>query len=335
MVRRYAAAALIVLVAGILLIAAWPQLFGLQFQPIVAQVVSLRGMAASIAAVVALILLLLALAVRPFRRLGASLAILLVLFVGVNAAVLATRGFDGSTAERAGSITVLAWNTLGDAPGAAAIAELGLSTGADIVSLPETSEETADDVAARMTAAGRPMTAHTLAFNRIAKAKSTSVLVSTELGSYSQDSSRGSTSVVPTLVMTSDDGSGPTIIAAHPVAPITGYLDAWQADLRWLATACTGENIIMAGDLNSTIDHYGPLANTTADSIGDCRDAALHTGDAAAGTWPANLPAVLGAPIDHVMATAEWTATSVSVIEDRDDSGSDHRPIVATLAPAG
>ena len=158
------------------------------------------------------------------------------------------------------------------------------------MSLPETSEETAVDVAARMTAAGRPMIAHTLAFNRIAKAKSTSVLVSTELGSYSQDSSRGSTSVVPTLVMTSDDGSGPTIIAAHPVAPITGYLDAWHADLRWLATACTGENIIMAGDLNSTIDHYGPLANTTADSIGDCRDAALHTGDAAAGTWPANPP---------------------------------------------
>ena len=333
MFRRITAAALILAAATALLITAWPQLFGMQFLPIVDQVIALRAVAAGVAAGLLVIVLILVLAVRPFRRLGAAFAVMLLAFIAVTGAVLATRGYgDGPLADKQdGDLTVLAWNTLGDAPGARAIADLALSTGADIVSLPETTEETAIEAALLMKEQGRPMWVNHIAFDQVSKARSTSLLTSTDLGEYSIDVGAGSTSVVPTIVATPDDGTGPTIIAAHPVAPIPDYLDSWRADLEWLRGACTGDDIIVAGDLNSTIDHYGRLANTPGATIGDCVDAAAATGSAAVGTWPADIPSALGAPIDHVMATPNWTARSVEVIRSVDDLGSDHRPIVARL----
>jgi len=44
---------------------------------------------------------------------------------------------------------------------------------------------------------------------------------------------------------------------------------------------------------------------------------------------------VLGAPIDHVLATRAWQPIGFRVIESRDGAGSDHRPVVAQLRPAG
>ncbi|MET3768667.1 endonuclease/exonuclease/phosphatase (EEP) superfamily protein YafD [Marisediminicola sp. UYEF4] len=340
MIRKIAAAVLTIGLAGILLVAVWPQLLGLELVPVVAHIVSLRAVAAvgALAGIVAL--LLVALVIPSFRRLGASLSVLLLVFIAATGAVLATRGFGSAdaaaTADGAGDdLTVLTWNTLGDEPGAAEIARLALETGADIVALPETTRETAVEVAVIMKREGRPMWAHTLALDEISKARSTSLLTSADLGTYSRDTSRGSTSVVPSVIVTPDDGTGPTIVAAHPVAPITGYFDDWREGLEWVKGACTGENIIVAGDFNSTIDHNSRLANDSASTIGDCVDAALTTGAAAVGTWPTDVPPLLGAPIDRVMATDDWTATSVRVVLDRDGLGSDHRPVVATLRPTG
>ncbi len=346
MIRKIAAAVLTIGVAGILLVAVWPQLLGLELVPVVAHIVSLRAVAAvgALAAIVAL--LLVALVIPSFRRLGASLSVLLLVFIAATGAVLATRGFGSDDAGGAAAVdatadaavddlTVLTWNTLGDAPGAQEIARLALETGADIVALPETTRETAIEVALIMKGEGRPMWVNTLALDQISKARSTSLLTSADLGMYSRDTSRGSTSVVPSVIVTPDDGTGPTIVAAHPVAPITGYFDAWREDLEWVKSACTGENIIIAGDFNSTIDHYRRLANDRDSTIGDCVDAAQTMRAAAVGTWPTDVPPLLGTPIDHIMATDNWTATHVRVILDRDGLGSDHRPIVATLSPTG
>jgi endonuclease/exonuclease/phosphatase (EEP) superfamily protein YafD len=40
---------------------------------------------------------------------------------------------------------------------------------------------------------------------------------------------------------------------------------------------------------------------------------------------------MLGAPIDHVMATPDWTVSGSVVMRSLDGSGSDHRPIVVQL----
>jgi endonuclease/exonuclease/phosphatase (EEP) superfamily protein YafD len=62
---------------------------------------------------------------------------------------------------------------------------------------------------------------------------------------------------------------------------------------------------------------------------------AAATGNAAVGTWPTSVPALVGAPIDHVLATPNWTPTGFRVLAGEDAAGSDHRPVLARLAPAG
>lgn len=336
MLRRTVALVVVAASAFILLVAGWPQALGLHLAPLAAQVVSLRGLAALLA-VVAAVIFAVALLSRALRRLVAALAVLCVVFAIASVAVMASRGIGTERNADAGdgAVTVLAWNTLGDVPGAQAIADLVLETGADIVALPETTEELSLEVASILDAAGRPMYVTTVSLDDISKARSTSLLTSADLGAYRRDDSLGTTPVVPSVVAVPVDGTGPTIVAAHPVAPIPGYLEQWRDDLDWVRAACTGDDVILAGDLNSTLDHYSSLGNTPDASIGDCVDAAAATGDAAVGTWPVRLPPLLGAPIDHVMATPSWRATSTRVIEDRDDEGSDHRPVVAQLVPAG
>ncbi len=336
MFRRFLAAVVVIVVAAVLLVLAWPQLFGLAQTPVVAQVVSLRGLAVAIALIGVVALTLLALVWAGVRRFAATLAIMLLVFCGISVAVLSTRGFGNPGFESAGNddVTVLSWNTLGGAPGADTIARLALNTGAEIVTLPETTNETGLQVAELMKAAGSPMWVYTVAYDQISKARSTTLLVSTRLGEYSVDAGATTTSVLPSIVATPQNGSGPTIVAVHAVAPIPGEMPHWRSDLRWLTTACGGNNVIMAGDFNSTLDHYGGLGIDSA-TIGNCSDAAQATNNAAVGTWPAALPALLGAPIDHVMTTPNWRVTGMRVVQSEDGTGSDHRPVLVQLSPAG
>lgn len=337
MFRRFLAAVVIVVVAACLIVALWPQVFGLAHAPVVAQVVSLRALTAAIALVLIVGLTLVALLAPVARRFAASLAIALLVFVLVTAAVLSTRGFGnpGFESSTDNDVTVLAWNTLGDAPGSDVIANLALDTGAEIVVLPETTRATGLEVAQLMGDSGKPMALFTTAYDEVSKARSTTVLISVDLGEYQADETLVTTSVLPTVVATPVDGTGPTIIAVHTVAPVPGEMQHWREDLQWLKAACDGDNIIMAGDFNSTLDHYSGLAATDGATIGDCVDGADATGNAAVGTWPAALPALLGAPIDHVMSTTNWEFTGFRVIQSHDGYGSDHRPVLAQLSPAG
>ena len=334
MFSRFLAAAFLVVAAAVLVVAAWPQLFGLATAPVVAQVVSLRGLAVAAALVLVVVFTLTALLARPMRRFAASLALILLAFGLVSTAVLATRGFGNQSFQTAtaSDVTVLAWNTLGDATGSEAIADLALETGAEIVVLPETTRATGEEVAAMMGDAGAPMQSFTTAYDEVSKARSTTVLISTALGEYIADKELRSTSVLPSVIASPLDGSGPRIIAVHAVAPIPGEMQHWREDLQWLKGACVGGNVIMAGDFNSTIDHYGGLG-VDGGTIGECRDAAVASDNAAIGSWPASLPALLGSPIDHVMATANWTVTGMRVIQSHDGFGSDHRPVLAQLSP--
>jgi endonuclease/exonuclease/phosphatase (EEP) superfamily protein YafD len=335
MFRRVLASIVLVVVAVILLALAWPQLLGLQRAFGVAHVVSLRGAAALIGVGLLVVVLLVALLGSAVRRFAASLGVLLVVFVLVNAAVLSTRGFGDEAFETAADsdVTVLSWNTLGDATGADAVARLALDSGADILTLPETTEETAFEIAAIMKAAGRPMWLQTTAYDEVSKARSTSVLWSAELGTYSVDETMGSSSTLPTVIMRPDDGDGPVIVSVHAVAPLTVEFDNWRADLAWLADVCSGGNTIMAGDFNATLDHMTGLGATPTAALGSCVDSALVSGNGAVGTWPTRIPALIGSPIDHIMATDGWRVTGMRVVQSLDGAGSDHRPIVAQLQP--
>jgi len=337
MFRRLIAALLLLAVAAVLLIATWPQLFGLERRLYVVQFVSFRGLSAALAVAAVILLVVLAIASRRARRLFVGLAVLLVVFALAGVAIQSSRGLgDTAFAQKTdGSLTILEWNTLGVAPGVGTIARLANNAGADVVVLPETDRAAADTVASLMREAGHPMSVHTIAFNQIAKAKSTSVLTSTALGGYHVDQDAGNTSTLPTVILQPDDGSGPTIVGVHAVAPQPKEMANWRADLQFLSTACSGDDTIMVGDFNATLDHLSGLGDSPTTTMGACTDAALQSRNGAVGTWPSRIPALLGAPIDHVMATQNWRVTGMRVVQDLDGAGSDHRPLVVQLSPKG
>ena len=275
---------LIVAAAGaILLVFLWPQFFGLQNTWVIAHAVSLRGLAVVAAAVLVLFLLMLS-RFRPWRRTMTVFIVLTLLFGVANVGILASRGLGAEAAAQASptaeSVTVLSWNTLGDAPGAAAIAKLALEQNANVITLPETTREAGIAVAEAMRDGGQPMWVHTLAFDQISKARSTTLLISPELGDYTVTNAAGSgppgnTNVLPTVVATPTDGTGPTIVAVHAVAPIEFEMSNWRSDLDWLAEQCQNDNIIMAGDFNATIDHMSGRGSDDGAVLGNCHDAAL------------------------------------------------------------
>ncbi|WP_344340981.1 endonuclease/exonuclease/phosphatase family protein [Agrococcus versicolor] len=323
-------------VAAALLVAAWPQTFGLEQAPIVAQVVAVRMGVVGIAAVLAVLFLLLS-AARRIRRFAGAVVVLLVVFMVASSGIHLSRGIDDSAVEADdGDLVVLTWNTLGDAPGAEAIAGLVRDTGADVVMLPETTIETGTEVAVLLGAEGIPFWALTTDFsNADYGALNTTLLVSAALGSYTAQPSAdvGQTNTLPTVVATPDDGEGPTFVATHPVAPVPQQMRNWRADLDFVAGLCTHDaSVIVGGDFNSTLDHWTSLGVGTGD-IGSCVDAAGATGSGAVGSWPTWAPAWLGAQIDHVVATPDWRPVDAQVLTGYDDLGTDHRPVVVVLRP--
>jgi hypothetical protein len=168
------------------LILSWPQLFGLQNTWVVAHVVSLRGLAVVGAAGLLVVLLLLMPSVRfaAGRHPGGhhrAFGVTNVAILASGASTAPGRGTRRVAATDAGdTVTVLSWNTW-RRPGAAEIAKLALEQDTDIITLPETTEETG---ASRSHERGR--TADVGAHGRLrpgSKACST-LLISPELGEY-------------------------------------------------------------------------------------------------------------------------------------------------------
>jgi endonuclease/exonuclease/phosphatase (EEP) superfamily protein YafD len=323
-------------VALALAIVAWPQGLGCERAFPLALLVSLRGLMALTAAVLAVPFIVLAVRSGSARLVGTLVAVLLILFAGVNVAVLGARNtpINEVVAVEDSHLVVLSWNTLGDAPGAAVIAQLAIDSRADVVALPETTRATGLEVGDILAAAGLPMQAFTVAYDETSAARSTTLLVSTSLGRYEADDRALTTLVLPSVVATPVEGTGPTFVAAHTLAPLPPMMLPWQDDLRWAASVCAGDDVIVAGDFNATVDHFATLPHSAGAALGGCEDGAMTLGTAGTGTWPAGLPALLGAPIDHVLATDNWRFTQFQVISTHDGYGSDHRPVVARLSPS-
>jgi len=316
----------------------WPQFFRVERMYPVAQIVSMRGVLVLALAAILLLALLLALA-RPLRGFAASLAIVSLLAGGANAAILVVRGTgtDSLPEPTETSVRVMTWNTAGSATDPDLIARTAVAMDADIVALPETTQENGEAVAIAMRELDHRMWVHNARYPGW-DARSTTILISPELGDYSviESSEDGSsnTSTVPSAVAMPVNGDGPIVVAVHVVAPRQEYMDDWRDDLQWVADQCADDNVIMAGDFNATIDHMAGYG-TGGGTLGRCTDAAAATGNGAVGTWSSAVPSLLGTPIDHVMTSSGWRATGSVVITSLDDSGSDHRPLVVQLEPTG
>ena len=326
-----------VLTAIAVAILTWPQFFRLERTFPIAQIVSLRAVTVVLLAVLGMLFLLLCLA-RPLRAFAGTMAA--IAFVGAVAGggILIARGMGsgGLPETTEASVRVMTWNTAGGAADAETIARTAVAMQADIVSLPETTEDVGIAVAVAMRDLGAPMWVHNENYEGW-DANWTSVLISPDLGDYAVVESTvdgtTNTSEVPSVVAMPVDGNGPIVVAVHAVAPRQAYMADWRSDLQWLADQCATDSVIMAGDFNATLDHMANLGVGGAD-LGRCHDGAAATGTGGVGTWTTSVPSLLGTPIDHVLSTSGWVATGSVVLTSLDDSGSDHRPLVVQLEPA-
>lgn len=328
---------LTVVAAAAVAVVTWPQLFRLERTFPFAQIVSLRAVTVIVLAAACVLFLLLCLA-RPLRAFAGSMAIVTLIGAIAGGAILLSRGIGpgGLPEPTDASVRVMTWNTAGAAADADTIARTAVAMQADIVSLPETTEEVGIAVAVAMRELGAPMWVHNENFGGW-DANWTSLLISPDLGDYAVVKSTvdgtTNTSEVPSVVAMPVDGNGPIVVAVHAVAPREAYMADWRSDLQWLADQCAADDVIMAGDFNAALDNMAQLGEGGAD-LGRCHDAAAATGTGGVGTWSTRVPALLGTPIDHVLSTSGWRATGSVVLTSLDDSGSDHRPLVVQLEPA-
>lgn len=318
------------LAAGLLaaVVVVWPQGVGIHRLPLVANLIALRGILAVGLVGLALVCALVA-AVRRSWGVAAGLATALAVAAVSTGGILAVRGFGGPDADA--DLTVAAWNAYGGGASPESIARLVRDTDADVVSLPETDADAAAEIVDMLARDGIRMRADTVGAAPGGGGIPTSILISDELGPYVRDSTAGSTPGLPSGVWRPVDGNGPVLVAAHPMPPLPGLTDEWVAGLKWIAGRCVEPDVIVAGDLNATVDHFAGLG-LDGGVVGGCRDAAAAAGAAALGTWPVRLPTALAAPIDHVLVGAEWRVRAFEVPTGFDDAGSDHRPVVARLS---
>lgn len=316
-------------------LAFWPQLIGWQRVTPWAVLVADRGGVAAACILAVIVLLIIGIIGKPVRRVTAAIIPWLIVFIAATGWLLYDRGLGNPTLGKAqtgtGQITVMSWNTMGDSPAAEAIATMAEKNGAQVIALEETSLQTAQNVATILRNQGQPMQVFQRQTDDVYIAHSTALLVASALGDYTMREDAGDTSVSPTIIATPRSGSGPTVIAAHAVAPNALAMSAWRKDLRWLASQCVGANVVLLGDLNATVDNLeglGPKA------LGECADAAMETKNGAVGTWPAWLPEQVGAPIDHVMFGRGWQVDGFTVVTTLNNIAGDHRPVIARLSPA-
>ncbi|APY87281.1 endonuclease/exonuclease/phosphatase family protein [Streptomyces alfalfae] len=113
----------------------------------------------------------------------------------------------------------------------------------------------------------------------------------------------------------------------HPMPPLPDGVGLWREELgriRDYAAAGEGRPTIVAGDFNATQDHAAFRSVLDA----GLRDAARLDGTSRAPSWPAAAPAPLGAQIDHVLATPDFSARDARFLEIGD---TDHRALAVTL----
>jgi endonuclease/exonuclease/phosphatase (EEP) superfamily protein YafD len=114
---------------------------------------------------------------------------------------------------------------------------------------------------------------------------------------------------------------------AHPMPPMPSQIDLWRrelGELRDFAARRDDTPLILAGDFNASQDHaaFRRILDT------GLRDAARLTGDDRTPSWPARTAPTLGAQIDHVLLSADFSARTTRFLDLAD---TDHRALVVDL----
>lgn len=329
MARFLGSLILIALTVGALL-ATWPQLADLDMQAPWAQIVAMRGTGAAAALFVAMVLVLVRAGAGRARGYLSALSFIFFVFAAANVGVLLFRGVFPADLPKPQQeqIRILEWNTLGDQVKIEYLARAVDEVKPTVIVLPETTNGHATELAKYLKDdLGEEFIVHTVAFDQVYKARSTSVLVNTTLGDYAIVDTYGNTSVVPSVVLEPViAGSGPRIVGIHSVSPVSGEMNRWREDFKWLDQMCALPDTIIAGDTNATPDQHHSLQG--------CELASLQSRAGGLGTWPTTLPAIMGAQVDQVMTTSGWKSVGFSVMSSEDASGSDHRPIASVIVPA-
>ncbi|MGW0698255.1 endonuclease/exonuclease/phosphatase family protein [Streptomyces sp. NPDC002867] len=115
---------------------------------------------------------------------------------------------------------------------------------------------------------------------------------------------------------------------AHPLPPVPGVVTDWRGELARLrdrAAAAADRPSIVAGDFNATQDH---AAFRDLLEAGGLRDSARLAGASRTPSWPAALPRPLGAQIDHVLVSEDFSVRSARFL---DLGATDHRALLVSL----
>ncbi|MEV0174319.1 endonuclease/exonuclease/phosphatase family protein [Streptomyces sp. NPDC050803] len=127
------------------------------------------------------------------------------------------------------------------------------------------------------------------------------------------------------------DGHTVRFQLAHPMPPLPGQVGVWRRELgglRDFAAADERTPTVLAGDFNASQDHAAFRRLLDA----GLRDAARLTGADRTPTWPARTARVLGAQIDHVLVSEEFSARTARFL---DLDGTDHRALLVDLTLHG
>ena len=136
------------------------------------------------------------------------------------------------------------------------------------------------------------------------------------------DRPAGYAMVVTWVNATYPSSSGPfEVMTAHLRWPTGPEIPMQEKALSTLMAALPADRLILTGDLNSTPWSFNRQR--------DDRSLGLTRRDRAVATWPTWSP-VAFLPIDHIYAGPGWATVKV---ERGPNLGSDHYPLIVTLAP--
>ncbi len=312
--HRVAAAAVTAVAAVVVL----PDLLGLDVRSPFAQLVAFRPWLL-VGLVAVLVPVVLVAARRPAVR-PAAAGLLAVALAGT--ALVLPRVVPDPAPSGGAALTVLALNAHDGAADVEEVAALLRAERPDLVALPEAGERFARRLAPLVEPLGYRIRTATGA--SAADVDGVTALVAPGLGDVRVEVGRA-TSLFPTVEVTGGGLGALRFVAYHAAAPVPDLLPGWNADLALLSTWCAGGGpVVVAGDLNATLDHSPLRAGAEG-----CADAAEQRGAGLVPTWgPGGRWRAVGPQIDHVLVGGGIAAEAFAA---HDVTGSDHRAVVTRL----